>query len=202
MSKKRKDLSVYSWTIHGEGSWFAFKEGYIKAIRLLVKEVMRERNRYIDELIGTYGLVYPIVFLSRHYLEVELKQVIALAGLMGFTNEKKRYGHKLGLLWTEVLSCIEASLGLEARKDLQKNIGPFVAFFERLDPDGDSFRYPKTISGEAHWKDSFQVDVAELNDWVDLCSRYFYDLLQELKAMLDQEADDIGDRSYFYLDLA
>ena len=198
MSSGRKELSVSSWATNGELIWFEYKSGYLKAIHILMQQVMGDSKSHISDLKSKFGLVYPVTFLCRHYVEIELKEVIALGHLMGFSNGNKKFGHRLGLIWIDVMKCVEDAQGTDRRKEFENNVGPLIDFFERLDPSGDGFRYPKTTSGTAQWNKSFEIDVTELNDKIRLCAEYFDELLRNLKQMLDPDANDIDSRYCFY----
>lgn len=198
MAQKESKLPVYSWETHGEGSWFAYKRGYLKAIDTLIETATDDKGAYINNLFNSYGFVYPIAFLCRHYIEIELKQTIALASLMGFANKNKRFGHKLTPLWLEVLHCVENARGKETRTDFESDLGHLITFFEQVDPQADGFRYPKNMNERAHWANSFEIDVAKLKRDIDLFKENFDELLRELKQMLDPDADDMSSRYYFY----
>ena len=198
MPSANNKLSVYSWKTHGEGSWFAYKQGYRTAINTLILKVINSKGTYIENLHNNCGLVYPITFLCRHYIEIELKQVIALADMMHLADAKKKFGHKLKLLWADVLKCVESVQGEDRRKEFEETFGALIEFFERVDPYGDGFRYPKNIQGKAQWDNSFEIDISKMNSQIISFEQYFDELLEELKQMLDPEAIDMSDRSYFY----
>jgi hypothetical protein len=82
--------------------------------------------------------------------------------------------------------------------DGEETFGALIEFFERVDPNGDGFRYPKNIQGKAQWDDSFDVDISKMKSQIYLFEQYFYELLEELKQMLEPEARDMSDPIYFY----
>jgi hypothetical protein len=73
-----------------------------------------------------------------------------------------------------------------------------IEYFEQLDPHGDGFRYPKNVKGNAQWDSSFEVDIVKVNSDIKRLDHYCDELRGELKQMLDPEAEDISDRTYFY----
>lgn len=198
MADRNTELSVHSWKTHGELSWAAYKQGYLKAISTLMRKVADGKGNYIENLSSNFGLVYPITFLCRHYIELEMKQTIALASLMQLADSKKKFGHKFTLLWPEVLQCVEGVQGEERRSEFEETFRELIEFFEQFDPYGDGFRYPKSIKGNAQFETSFEVDISKLKSQIYLFEQYFDELLEELKQMLDPEARDMSDRIYFY----
>ena len=68
-------------------SWHLYVEGYRRAADRLVETIFEQDLDY---------LVYPILFLYRHYLEVGLKSLYLLYGLYletSRTNELKKINH-------------------------------------------------------------------------------------------------------------
>jgi hypothetical protein len=198
MANGKNKLPVYSWKTHGELSWAAYKNGYLKAVNILIQNVIDDEGTYLEKIPNNFGLVYPIIFLCRHYIEIELKQVIALASMMQFAAANKRRGHKLNLLWSDVLQCVESVQGKERRTEFEEAFAALFEFFEHVDPNGDGFRYPKNIQGKAQWDDPFDVDIPKIKSEICLLEAYLYELLEELKQMLEPEARDMSDRIYFY----
>lgn len=131
MSNKSKELSVYSWATHGDGALFAYKQGYRKAIKILLQQVCVNETSYVDDLLKNSGLIYPLMFLSRRYVEIELRHVITMCCLLGFLCNVKS-GHKLGLLWNEVMNCVENSQGVDYRKEFENNVGSIIIFFSSV----------------------------------------------------------------------
>jgi hypothetical protein len=197
MPSANNELPVYSWKTHGELSLVAYKQGYRTAINTLMLKVIDNKGTYIENLHNNC-LVYPITFLCRHYIEIELKQVIALADMMHLADTKKKFGHKLKMLWADVLKCVESVQGEDRRKEFEETFEALIEFFERVDPYGDGFRYPKNIQGKAQWDNSFEIDISKMNSQIVSFEEYFDELLEELKQMLDAEARDMSDRIYFY----
>jgi hypothetical protein len=197
MASGDDEFPVYAWKTHGEGSWSSYKGGYLHAIDILISQLANNELAYLDK-IRYYHLVYPIMFLSRHYIELELKQVIALGSMMDFADEKKKFKHKLTLLWAEVLGCVENFMGRVLREEFEVEFNRLITMFDVIDPNGDSFRYPKDFHGKSQWNNSFNVDILDIKDRIALFNQYAYDLIEELRRGLDPEAEDISDRVYFY----
>jgi len=104
-------------------------KGYRQAAELLT-QCLGDRKGDLD------FLVYPIVFLWRHYLELELK--VLRQALQG----KGDLHHKLILLWQECRSLLERHVCSPDSGDLDKIEGR-IREFQDIDPDSMAFRYTK-----------------------------------------------------------
>ena len=87
------------------------------------------------------------MYLWRHYLELMLKQLVALGRRLDSNPDPRDYPdtHSLSDLWGEAHSligkhCYRAG---ENQQDLEA-VAAIVSEFARLDPSGETFRYPVT----------------------------------------------------------
>ncbi|MFA5746799.1 MAG: hypothetical protein WC926_01855 [Candidatus Paceibacterota bacterium] len=117
-------------------------EGYKEAADVLVHQVI-EQKLTIDKLI------YPIVFLYRHYLEIRFKEIIK-NGNSYLDNPVDNWGHGLTDLWNKVRHIVRIRWPETTDEDLQA-ICDCVNEFKEIDPKSTSFRYAKfsTIEGES-----------------------------------------------------
>jgi hypothetical protein len=117
MSTEKNILTVTSWKSHGELSWAAYRESYKKAADALVLKLLRSDGDYVFDLHLRFGIIYPVMFLYRHYIEIEFKELIALVGMTTLVDTKQRYGHDLKALWAKVLEPVEAVRGKDAGRN-------------------------------------------------------------------------------------
>jgi hypothetical protein len=198
MSTRKHIFPVTSWNATGELSWLAYRDGYRKAAEALVLKLLDSDGDKNGDWYMRFCMVYPIMFLYRHYIEIEFKDLIALAGMTTLVDMKKMSGHGLKKLWSKVLECVEAVQGKDTRQEFEDACEKVIEYFEQVDPRGDGFRYPKNVKGSAQWDSSFEVDIVKVNSGIKRLDHYCDDLRGELKQMLDPEAEDISDRIYFY----
>jgi hypothetical protein len=133
---------------HG-GDEHGYSEGYRRGARFLVEHVM-EHGRDQDYL------VYPIIFLYRHHIELALKNIISQTPYVidrTLTDaEKKHLGkHRLDLLWQDLKPmfndiCKAAGWGKLNNTDLE-GIDSYIRQLTELDPDSFSFRYTCSKAG-------------------------------------------------------
>jgi hypothetical protein len=107
----------------------SFKEG----AEVLVQAVF-EKRAVLDSVI------LPIVYLYRHYVELSLKDIIALGRRLESKNGEptKDLTHDLGRLWADAKSLLREHYGAEVPRDIDHLDSFFVQF-----GDDPAFRYPR-----------------------------------------------------------
>lgn len=100
--------------------------------------------------ISQYSYVLPILYLTRHCMELAIKRAIEHTG-----HHAKNY-HGLIKLWSSFLSGCEAERSDED-KFIIKAMGKFVSYIDKLDPTGTKLRYSVD-------KDDYSIDTPL---WVD-----------------------------------
>jgi len=136
--------------IWGAGSdQHGYTEGYRRGARVLV-EYVREQQRDQDYL------VYPIIFLYRHHIELALKTIIRHApyiidrDLSGV--EKQHLGrHRLDVLWQDLkptFADVCKAVGWDKISPAdEEGIDSYISQFTELDPESFSFRYTRSKKG-------------------------------------------------------
>ena len=121
-----------------------FEEEFIRSFLNAAKELAAAGRRAIDRP-GMYVMLkrsyaIPVLFLTRHCMELAIKRVIRKCGV-----EPKRE-HSLTKLWSSLLSRFP---GQRCREDNRaiKNMGAFVEAVADIDDNGISLRYPQDSSG-------------------------------------------------------
>jgi hypothetical protein len=128
----------------------AYTHGYRQAAEHLVQTVLANRRE------GDF-LIYPIVFLYRHHLELALKRIIDCVPWIlkrDLTDCEKKHlgGHKLDLLWNDlepifVAVCEAVNWNKPDLADLE-GARHYFGQLTTLDPYSMSFRYWKTKDGK------------------------------------------------------
>lgn len=119
--------------------WGLYSTGYKEAADLLVKHI-EERSA------GQDALVYPILFLYRQYLELELKDIIQSARRLQDEAGGFPKTHRIDELWAvchRLLSQISPGDSVESLKE----IGRLISEFSSVDPMSMAFRYPEDKNG-------------------------------------------------------
>jgi hypothetical protein len=133
--------------------------GYKRAADMLIERVQKEQITFD---INT--LVFPIVFLYRHYLELRLKSIIKEGyAIEGQAVPEKHMHHDLSRLWNKANELrIKAKVEIE-EKD-QKFVRSCLDEFSKIDPFSQAFRYPtiKKRKGKPGTEPSLPSDLADL----------------------------------------
>jgi hypothetical protein len=160
-----------------ESSQSAYAEGYKLGARLLVQHVV---ETHADQDF----LVYPIIFLYRHHIELALKRIIGrqpslVERPLSADVQAHRGKHRLGPLWQDLKPmlaeiCEAAGWTVPDRDDME-GIDNYIRQLEELDPNSYSFRYASSKRGAA----SLPADLTHIN------LRHFAEMLERLAAYLD-----------------
>ena len=162
--------------MHG-GDEIGYAEGYRRGARLLV-EYVAENARDQDYL------VYPIIFLYRHHIELALKNIIVrglyLIDRVPTEAEKKHLiMHRLDLLWQDLKPmfadiCKAAGWRAPERDDVE-GIDEYIHQLSSMDPDSYAFRYAHSKKGTP----SLPSDLKQVN------LRHFAETIERLADYLD-----------------
>jgi hypothetical protein len=142
-----------------------FGKGYKDAADQLVRAM--HNTSY-----GRDSVVYPIVFLYRHYFEQRFKNIIISGARILDGEWHKPDGHRLMKLWEQAkLKIINAWQELAATPPELAFIDHIVNEFEKADPGSFSIRYP-TVRGT--WKSPLDnlkhINLSHLAQQVDEAS--------------------------------
>lgn len=109
--------------------------GYKRAADLLVEHAIITHSNQDT-------LVYPIVFLYRHYLELRMKDIIKDGNLLLDSPESYPKGHNISKLWEKCKVIIKKLNGSNGIMDEIKAVDENITEFSKIDPKSMAFRYP------------------------------------------------------------
>ena len=134
--------------------------GYKRAADMLIERVHEEQ---IPLDINT--LVFPIVFLYRHYLELRLKSIIKEGyAIEGKAVPEKHMHHDLSNLWNKANE-LRIKSGVEIEKKDQSFVRSRLDELSEIDPSSQAFRYPtrRKRKGKTGTEPSLPSDLPDLN---------------------------------------
>jgi hypothetical protein len=136
--------------------WDIYAAGYKDAADALVG-ALAERKASLDSVI------YPLVFLYRQGLELQLKLILPLARRLAGKEAVADHKHGLMPLWSELRQHLEQ---LDPGKDDQElpAIEDFIRQLDTVDPGSFAFRYPVTKKGEVSLPELRHVNVRHLSE--------------------------------------
>lgn len=120
--------------------WGLYASGYKNAADFLVQRT-EETN------VGQDSLVYPVLFLYRQYLELEIKDLIRVARKLQSIEGDFPKHHRIDTLWNvchELLSEISPHDSVDELKEIGRLIGEFA----EADSTSMAFRYPEDKEGK------------------------------------------------------
>ena len=132
----------FSARVSNVGELFPYIEGYKRAGDAIWSRV--EEN---PRLAGIGYLVFPMVFLYRHFVELSIKQIIALGRYLEGDGFEFPAHHRLKELWDDARVLIERVVTAEATADLDA-MGVMVEQLDQIDRESFAFRYPRTKGGK------------------------------------------------------
>jgi hypothetical protein len=136
--------------------WLAYALGYKEAADRLVTQLQAERRR--QDL-----LVYPIVFLYRHYLEVAIKDLIRQAQRLLSDPIDVPGSHSIDQLWAKCSSLL-ARISPNDSIEEQRQIGRLLREFVALDPFATAFRYPVDRKGNPSLAGIHHIDLVNVRE--------------------------------------
>jgi hypothetical protein len=140
----------------GSNKWITYELGYKEAADLLVAQI-ECGHRYQDLL------VYPIVNLYRHYLELAIKGLIRQAqSLLGDPVEVPAH-HRISDLWTTCSALLDRICPGDSVEQLRQ-VGRLLREFSTVDPTSEAFRYPMDKKGNPTLPSLQYVDLSNVRN--------------------------------------
>lgn len=115
---------------------------------------------------------FPVCYLYRHSIELELKNIIEIGVRLGILSDDKKHkelqgSHSLHPLWNRAEVALKEFYAGDPPEDLNA-AGCLVQQFHEIDKTGQSFRYSTTKTGESTLDNAPKsVDLANLRDKID-----------------------------------
>ena len=172
-----------------------YTEGYRRGARVLVQHVV-ENQRDQDYL------VYPIIFLYRHHIELALKNLIMKAPFLverSLSDSEKGHlkTHRLDLLWQDLKPMFVDICKVAGWNNLDSadvdGIDDYIRQLSGLDPYSYSFRYTHSKKGDPSLPQDVQVNLRNFAEMMERLADYLdaldaaTDHLEEIKAEWQSE---------------
>ncbi len=133
-------------------NWSIFTGEYQEAVNLIVDNMIKTRKRNF--------MVYPVIFLFRHYIELMLKEIIVNNWEYLGISQPFPKGHDIYRLWEICRKALQETdklvdPGFAGSQGYVEQILPTYGALEadlnkfaEIDPDSEHFRYPVDTEGE------------------------------------------------------
>lgn len=116
-----------------ENHWCVYADGFFLAAEIIVENI---RSTYEVNTV-----VFPIMFLYRQYIELSLKETIALGHHIDGSRHGTPQSHDLKNLWNEAKACIHKHIK-NIDKDEVNETEQVILNMHELDPTSEESRYP------------------------------------------------------------
>lgn len=145
-----------------------------------------------DELVDSYlangeralHRMYPVLFLYRHYLELQMKTVLMLGEELSLDPSKDTLHHKLIDLWN-CTKTILVKVWPDGETQSLNNFGHGIENFSSVDPIGTSFRYSHSKTGEPLLPTVEAVDLRHLKESMNRMAGFLEGVVAGLSAYMD-----------------
>lgn len=154
MFREGEPNAHFVWIPQTSGQWHLYAEGYRQAAERVFESWRAQRDDC---------LVYPIVFLYRHYVELRLKELLQSAEQLLELERNWQSNHKIAELWEVLKKLLQKIAPSEPACDLQ-NAERLVIELATRDPDSFEFRYPETKDGRKYLADLERIDLVNFCD--------------------------------------
>jgi len=192
-----------------DGDEYAYREGYRRGAQVLVRAVQ-------ETACDQDFLVYPIVFLYRHHIELVLKRVIKQAPYLierPLTKAENDHleKHRLDLLWEDfkpMASAVTKAAGWSKLppEDVQ-GIDDYIRQIFEVDPASYSLRYAHSKKGDPSLpKGLTHINLRHFGELMERLASYLggleaamchlADLKQDFEAEMASYADDYNSDYY------
>lgn len=171
----------------------AYTEGYRRAADILI--------RHIDETGRDQDfLVYPIVFLYRHHIELQIKQVTGLARQLlrdDDSSYSNKVTHNLNSLWETSRRAILQADDTLSSSDFTR-VSAVVKALNEADLRATGFRYARTREGGRSLEGVHYINTRRFGDQMAAASDELDAIDDGLRYLLDIENEMLGRENGFY----
>lgn len=159
-SDRRRDAWIHPMDVN----FTVYASTYRKGAERLLQTVSPGKRP--DEL-----LIYPILFLYRHHVELGLKYILSVWCDYEERNFKSFTNHKLKYLWTQCRKVIEDTL-IDGDDEPTEAVEKMIFELDGIDPRSMSFRYPIDLDGKTSFGKEQFVDLERLFIGMQKVSNY------------------------------
>jgi len=164
--------------------WMTYADGYKNAADTIVASI-NESKRVYDPL------VFPVVFLYRHYLELILKGLIIKACKLFGEKIDFKENHRIDDLWDSCCALIKRVSPGDSEEEL-RNIGNLINEFVKVDPFATAFRYPTDKKGNLSLPDMTHINILNISNVVNRIASLLdaaWTMIEEYQSLIPHECE-------------
>lgn len=133
--KEESFSSPSAWIANPADKKIIYSEGYKNAALLMMQKCRESES-------SNNILVYPLVFLFRHFLELRLKELIVVSKELANPDIKLEMNHNIMKLWNQFKMQLLTIEPKTTDEEELKNIERLLNEYHQIDSNSQSFRYP------------------------------------------------------------
>ncbi len=175
LASPTKDIRSIACLNYLNDEWAPRIIGFKDAADMVVKQTITNNTGQQD------SVVYPIMFLYRHYLEIAIKNLIRKARSLGDTSEPLENDHKLKKLWEICSQQIKKNISSDFEKE-HTDIARLIEQFCEVDPFSTAFRYPTDKNGWQSLSGITNIDIQNVKNIIGKIS----DILEIEEITMDE----------------
>lgn len=141
------------------------KSQYIRGYRLAADTLIEQINK--DGANDT--LVFPIIFLYRHHIELLLKNIIDSSNILLENSPKPKEGHKIEDLWNDAKGLIRKVFKTPKNNEPKEFeiVTQVILQLAQIDPDSTSFRYAFEKNGKKNLSELNYVNFRNFREVIE-----------------------------------
>ena len=164
-------------------NWNLYSEGYKRAATLLIEHI---KNNHFDQ----DTLVYPIVFLYRHYIELGLKEIIKYGSQLLDMPEEFPKHHKMDGLWKQCRIILKQETLCTRIPEEQLNaVEECIQQLSEKDPESFAFRYPTDKNGNPSLSGLEHINLINFSEVMERIATFFDGVITGVYVLLDQKRE-------------
>lgn len=179
--------------IQGEADSYAYVVGYRRGAQILAEFS-------VGRTYETNVLVFPILYLYRHTIELHLKRIIPVAARLVDLPLKpeelkllaERPTHRLDKLWSMFkprLAQMLKNKQCEVSDEEVKGIDSYIRQMSEVDEASVSFRYASSKDDEPHLGNLGHINIVRITEMLERLANYFYGFDEMIHEQYDAKCE-------------
>lgn len=169
---------------YGKNTWLGYSTGYMRGASILAAYV-NSQQEYQDTLI------FPILFLYRHHIELMLKQILKNCAVI-MENNITFKTHNLKGYWESAKNIVPKCAGDPLPKEYIDAIDNIVSQLDEIDRASDAFRYPSRKDGTPTLSGITYVNIKQLSEEMDKISGMLEGIELTLESIIDYRNEHLS----------
>lgn len=188
-------------------NWENYSQAYYKALNIVLAsfvledftslpkyEKETEEVMVIESLwLNGQQMIFPVVFLFRHYLEVSIKHIIFRISRYLYYFPEKFSSHNLKALYNklkELNDKLNAELYKNKIPDEFNDLDEIIENFNDFDKGSFSFRYPCNKKNIPSFQHDFSIDILNLATSLKIVHSLFRKMISKIENLEEERVEE------------